>query len=273
MSGARDPADAEQSLSLTIDELAHRTGLPTRTIREYQTMGLLPPPERRGRIGVYAAAHLGRLDLIHRLQLRGYSLAGIGDLLVSWRTGADLGEVLGLAPDELVHIDEPGAPASREQLAHLLPDLVPERLDDLVAVGVVEVCGPQRYCVPSPSLLQLAMDMLAAGYGPDRTLGLLTVIASATDSIADAAVDLLQDAPSGAGDERQAALNGRGRGLLAHGVGRLTVRRIGRRLGITDEASTSRSAAPRGVGANAVTTRAGRRGRRRTRCPPGRPSG
>ena len=245
MSGTHDLADAEQSPSLTIDELAHRTALPTRTIREYQTMGLLPPPERHGRVGIYGAAHLGRLDLIRRLQVRGYSLAGIGDLLVSWRTGADLGEVLGLAPDELVHIDEPGAPATREQLAHLLPDLVPARLDDLLAVGVVEVCGPQRYCVPSPSLVQLAMDMLATGYGPDRTLGLLAVIARATASIADAAVDLLQDVPSGVGDERRAALTGRGRGLLAHGVGRLTVHGVGRRLGISHEAATSGSAAPR----------------------------
>ena len=65
---------------LSVDELARRAGLPTRTIREYQTIGLLPSPERRGRVGIYRIAHLQRLQLIARLQDRGYSLAGIRDL-------------------------------------------------------------------------------------------------------------------------------------------------------------------------------------------------
>ena len=32
---------------LTVDEVAHEAGVPVRTIREYQTMGLLPPPAKR----------------------------------------------------------------------------------------------------------------------------------------------------------------------------------------------------------------------------------
>ena len=51
--------------------------VPVRTIREYQTMGVLPPPERRGRVGLYRTTHVARLELIARLQVRGYSLAGI----------------------------------------------------------------------------------------------------------------------------------------------------------------------------------------------------
>ena len=101
---------------LSVDELARRAGLPTRTIREYQTMGLLPSPERRGRVGIYRVAHLQRLQLIGRLQDRGYSLAGIRDLLTSWTDGDELTDILGLSPDELVHLDEPGAPATLDQL-------------------------------------------------------------------------------------------------------------------------------------------------------------
>ena len=37
-------------------------------------------------------------------------LAGISDLLGRWSARADLGEVLGLEPDQLVHVDEPGRP-------------------------------------------------------------------------------------------------------------------------------------------------------------------
>ncbi|HEX6568398.1 MAG TPA: MerR family transcriptional regulator [Acidimicrobiales bacterium] len=228
-----------QPVELTVDELARQVGLPVRTIREYQTMGVLPPPARRGRVGIYGPTHLARLRLIARLQARGYSLAGIRDLLGAWRDGADLGEVLGITPDELVHIDEPGAPATADQLARLVPALVPARLDDLVATGVVERCGPDRYCVPSPSLLALTADALGAGYHPDHVLTLLQAIGRAARSVAEAVVATIAERPAGADPDRLAALATRGRGLLAHGTGRLTVHTLGQRLGVTDDTSAA----------------------------------
>jgi DNA-binding transcriptional MerR regulator len=222
---------------LTVDELARQSGVPVRTIREYQAIGLLPPPAKRGRVGVYRPGHLARLRLIGRLQARGYSLAGIGDLVSSWSDGADLGEVLGVGPDELVHVDEPGAPATLDQLAAVVPGLVPSHLDELVATGVVEACEPDGYCVPSPSLLQLARDALAAGYDVDRVLALLGAIGRAADLVADAAVDALAALPAAADGDALEALAVRGRGLLAHGTGRLAIHALGRRLGITDEAT------------------------------------
>jgi DNA-binding transcriptional MerR regulator len=222
---------------LTVDELAQRAKLPVRTIREYQTMGLLPAPARRGRVGVYRQSHVSRLQLIARLQQRGYSLAGIRDLLASWRDGADLGEVLGLVPDELVHIDEPGTPATLDQLTVALPALIPERLGELLAIGVIEDCDPDRYCVPSPSLLQLARDALNGGYTPDRVLELLAAISRASADVADAVVAALAAPPETSDRAALAALATRGRGLLAHGTGRLTIHTLGRRLGITDDAA------------------------------------
>lgn len=222
---------------LTVDEVARQVGVPVRTIREYQTMGLVPPPAKRGRVGVYRPGHLSRLRLIGRLQHRGYSLAGIRDLLESWSGGADLGEVLGLGPDELVHIDEPGTPATLDQLIAAVPELVPSRLDDLVAIGIVEDCGPDHYCVPSPSLLQLARDALAAGYDVERVLALLGAISRAADGVADAVVNALANPPATADRAGLDALAVRGRGLLAHGTGRLAIHALGRRLGITDEAT------------------------------------
>jgi DNA-binding transcriptional MerR regulator len=240
MSTSPLPSDEPaETIELTVDELARRAGLPVRTIREYQTMGVLPPPAKRGRVGIYGPSHLRRLGLIGRLQERGYSLAGIRDLLGAWRDGADLGEVLGLAPDDLVHIDEPGAPATADQLARIVPDLVPDRLDDLLATGVVEAAEPGRYCVPSPSLLFLAADALAAGYDADRVLSLLSTIGRAADSVAVAAAAMASDPPDGADPERLAALADRARGLIAHGTGRLTVHTAGRRLGVTDETTVA----------------------------------
>jgi DNA-binding transcriptional MerR regulator len=235
------PLDTE----MTVDALASRTGLPVRTIREYQTEGLLPAPQRRGRVGIYGPSHLRRLELIGRLQGRGYSLAGIRDLVASWRDGADLGEVLGLEPDQLVELDEPGAAATLAQLAGLLPAVVPARLDALVATGVVEREGPDGFCVPSPSLLALAVSALAAGYEPDAVLALMATIRNATAAVADAAVRLLAEPSPDRDAEQLAALATRGRGLLAHGTGRLVVHTIGRRLGL--ERGEDLSAALRGL--------------------------
>ena len=221
----------------SIDELARQSGVPVRTIREYQTMGLLHPPRREGRIGRYDTSHLRRLQLIDRLQDRGYSLAGIRDLLSAWRAGAALTDVLGLEPDQLVHIDEPGAPATFAQLSELLPALVPTYFDELIATGAVEACGPDRYCVPSPSLLQLTIDALAAGIDPRTVLGLLGTFRGAADSVADSVLDTFARIPRGADEAAVESLVGHGRGLLAHGLGRLTLHRIGHTVGVTDDDS------------------------------------
>jgi DNA-binding transcriptional MerR regulator len=42
----------------TIDELAHVSGMPSRTIRFYNTQGMLPPPTMRGRVAYYSEEHL-----------------------------------------------------------------------------------------------------------------------------------------------------------------------------------------------------------------------
>jgi DNA-binding transcriptional MerR regulator len=231
-------SDTEPTGSLgeewTIDELARWANLPVRTIREYQTMGLLHPPRRSGRVGLYGHSHLRRLQLIARLQHRGYSLAGIADLLAAWRAGDTISDVLGLEPDELVHIDEPGTPATLAQLAQLLPALVPDRLDDLLATGAVEACGRDRYCIPSPSLLQLCLDAMAAALTPDDTLTLLTGLRTAADTAGSAVLDALSRIPADAHDATLDALVTRGRGLLAHAIGRLTLHRLGRNLSASD---------------------------------------
>jgi len=220
---------------LTVDALAQRAALPVRTIREYQTLGLLPSPQRRGRVGLYGEGHVSRLQLIGRLQARGYSLAGIGDLLNSWRHGEDLAEVLGIGADQLVHVEEPGAPASLEQLTRVLPDLVPRWLDELVATGVVEECDTDLYCVPSPSVLQLIKEAMATGYSVAAVLELLHSLRRAADIVADAAVKAIAEQPATATPDALVAFANRARPLLAHGTGRLAIHAIGTRLGIADE--------------------------------------
>ena len=80
---------------LTIDELASVTGTTTRRIRSFQTLGLLPRPELRGRTGLYGPRHRDRLAAILRLQDRGFSLGSLGVLFGALDAGRSLAEVLG----------------------------------------------------------------------------------------------------------------------------------------------------------------------------------
>jgi DNA-binding transcriptional MerR regulator len=61
---------AQQTLSTTykIDELAQLAGVPSRTIRFYNTQGLLPAPIMRGRVAYYTHDHLLILSIIKELK-------------------------------------------------------------------------------------------------------------------------------------------------------------------------------------------------------------
>jgi DNA-binding transcriptional MerR regulator len=79
---------------LTVEELATTLGTRVSTIRLYQREGLLARPEMRGRVAYYGADHVGRLQLIARLQERGFSLAAIRALIETWERGGSLEDLL-----------------------------------------------------------------------------------------------------------------------------------------------------------------------------------
>ncbi len=72
----------------TVDDLAQRTDLTPRTIRSYQTQGLLPPPERHGRVAYYDDSHLDRLEEIAELKEEGLSLTSIHGVLTRREAGS-----------------------------------------------------------------------------------------------------------------------------------------------------------------------------------------
>jgi DNA-binding transcriptional MerR regulator len=81
---------------LSIDELAAATGTTTRSIRSFQTLGLLDHPDLRGRTGMYTGHHRHRLEVILRLQSQGFSLRSLAVLFTALGRGESLGDVLGL---------------------------------------------------------------------------------------------------------------------------------------------------------------------------------
>lgn len=142
-----------------IDALAAETGVPSRTIREYQTLGLLDPPERVGRVGVYRESHQRRLALIVRLQARGYSLAGIKDLLESLSAGRSLPDVVGVGA-----LDETPLVLTDAQLAERIPALAAtDAREAATRAGLLHAAGPDRWVVRSAALVALVGDLADHG--------------------------------------------------------------------------------------------------------------
>ncbi len=79
----------------TIDELARQAGTTVRNVRAYQDRGIIPPPERRGRAGVYNADHLSRLRIIGQPLARGYTSSSIGELIEALDQGQNLAQFIG----------------------------------------------------------------------------------------------------------------------------------------------------------------------------------
>jgi DNA-binding transcriptional MerR regulator len=225
---------AETDEPLTIDDLARRVQLPVRTIREYHTMRLLPPPERRGRLGLYGDRHIRRLQLITRLQRRGYSLAGIRDLLGAWESGTDLVTLLGVDESQAA-LDETPLLLTRAELFERLPALDPATLGRARRTGLVHAHGEDHFLVRSPALLGLVADWVRVGVPLDEALDLIEVLADDLGALACKLADLIVDrfwepvsATSGAGELAYLFL--RGRPLLLQGVASTVADRLGAAL-------------------------------------------
>jgi DNA-binding transcriptional MerR regulator len=227
-------ATAEADEPLTIDDLARRVQLPVRTIREYHTMRLLPPPERRGRLGLYGSQHVQRLQLIARLQRRGYSLAGIRDLLGAWESGTDLTTLLGVDESQAA-LDETPLRLTRAELFGRLPALDAAALDRAHRIGLVRRYGEDHVVVRSPALLGLVADWVRAGVPLEGALDVVEVLTGDLGGLAGKLADLIVERiwePVSATRHRAELpdLLRRGRPLVLQGAASVLADRLGAAL-------------------------------------------
>lgn len=208
--------------SWSIDELAVLVGLPTRTIRDYRTQGLIPPPRMEGRVGRYDTTHRSRLELIVRLQARGYSLAAIADLCAASSSGRSLEDVLG--DSSAAGIDEPAVAYTTEQLVAAVPVFDSEALCDSAAAAGLLRRSQDRWVVRAPALLAVVADMVAAGANPSAVLRMVAGIVEGASRQAAAVGDLVEtELWSGVGEPSLELVSTarRARLLLTQAVGSL----------------------------------------------------
>lgn len=174
--GASDAEESDESY--TIDELAAATSIPSRTIRFYQSSGVLPRPDKRGRIAYYGPHHVERLELIGRMQDRGLRMRAIKDLVDRIDSGeVVLHEWLGLEEQlSSAWIDDAPTVLTRAALDELLGERRPGFIAELARAGTVEIQGEDAYLVPSPGLLQVAARLDDAGVSVEVATGASAIL-------------------------------------------------------------------------------------------------
>ena len=189
---ADDAPSPPEEATLSLQELADRSALPTRTIRWYQSEGLLPKPEKKGRDAVYRVEHLERLALIADLRDRGLTLVAIRDLVARERPAATVAEWLGVdATLTAPWSDDRPRVVDRDELARLIGDRRPGLLAELQDAGYVKVVDGASWLVPSPRLLDLALQLHDAGIDIELTGQLRDLLRRRLAKVVDDAVKLL----------------------------------------------------------------------------------
>jgi DNA-binding transcriptional MerR regulator len=179
---------------LTIDELAGRTGMTVRNVRAYQSRGLIPPPQLRGRTGYYGEEHVVRLELIRDLQAEGFNLESIKRIL-DRAPGESIGEVLDFtravaAPfgNERPEVVDAGVFIDRWG-----DELTPELVSRAERLGLVRDLGEGRYELLSPRLQQAAGELAELGVPLDAAVEVTAVMRKHSEAVARAYVRLFLD--------------------------------------------------------------------------------
>jgi DNA-binding transcriptional MerR regulator len=177
--------------SYRIDDLAQAAGMTVRNVRAYQERGLLHPPAKQGRTGVYDETHLARLRLIGQLLERGYTSAHIADFIRNWEAGHDLGMSLGLETALL-------APASGELAEQISAgELIamfggvfqPEAFEAAAQMGVIAAAGEDRWVIRRPRLLRAGAELVAIGMPLMEVLDLGAKLRARVTGVAELFVD------------------------------------------------------------------------------------
>jgi DNA-binding transcriptional MerR regulator len=177
---------------LTIDELARAAGTTVRNVRVYQDRGILPPPERRGRLGLYGPDHLRRLRLVLRMLGRGYPLAAIRELVEAWEDQRDIGSVLGL--EEAIT-----APYQAEGPRRLSGERFRELLggDEVAAARALETglahLDGDDVVIRNPRFFDVGLELLSEGFPPRAMVEIAAGIAGAMDDVARMCVSFVNE--------------------------------------------------------------------------------
>jgi len=176
-----------------VDQLATACDVSVDTVRYYQSRGLLPPPEREGRVAWYGAEHARRIREIRSLQRRGLTLAAIKRVLDGDRGGPDANLAAAVAAArgesgemELLPLEafaqRSGVPASLIQAVEREGIQLGRRVD-----------GEMRYTTADIDMVRAALRLLEFGLPLGELLALARDAHDAMVGLADRAIELFDE--------------------------------------------------------------------------------
>ena len=153
----------DKSPEMTIPKFAHEARIATSTVRLYQNRGLLPPPRREGRMGLYNTEHLDCLRLIAHLEERGFSLAAIKETLDHWTEDRSLAHLLGVS-QVAPSLERKPVRLSPEEFVERFAgvDITQEDIQRVVEIGLVDLDG-MELVIPNEAFLDLGAAVATPG--------------------------------------------------------------------------------------------------------------
>ena len=185
-----DPSPVPQG-EYTVDEVAHITGTTVRTIRWYQSEGLLPSPRRSGRVAVYDIDHVSRLESIRDLQAHGLTLTAIRRLL-DRAPGSAATTALAFVKAAVAQTAEPGAEVitADEGAARLAIGDTAVDAELVESLGLAQVLDDGRWKIIAPAAFEASAELAKAGVPLERRVEIGRVLQQHTDAMARAIVEL-----------------------------------------------------------------------------------
>lgn len=121
---------SDSGKTMTIGHLAKSANVGVETIRYYQTLDLLPVPQRLGSYRHYPVALISRIHFIKRAQELGFTLKEISSLL-KLQDGTDRASIRSIASDRIRQIESKleDLQHMREVLSHLVHECEHTRAD------------------------------------------------------------------------------------------------------------------------------------------------
>ena len=178
----------------TVDEVARITGTTVRTIRWYQSEGLLPSPRRAGRVALYDAEHVARLESIRDLQAHGLTLTAIRRLL-DRAPGSAATTALAFVKAAVAQTAEPGAEiiSAEEGAARLGVGPSDADVALIEKLGLARALDDGRWEIVAPAAFEASVELAKAGVPLERRVEIGRVLHEHSQAMARAVVEMFVD--------------------------------------------------------------------------------